>query len=176
MSLDIAEGYEVPAQEMDSPDIRALTESACCLVGLDNDIASYYKEHSRSGDTLNLVDVIAHERGSSPLEALPEALDFRDGVLALYLQLSEQVRPHVGAATHRYLAGLSNWIRGNLDWSMHTGRYRRDDRSTITVAEAPHREPSARFTPPAGIAWWWSRLTHGQSGGPAARTAAAHAP
>ena len=66
---------------------------------------------------------IAHERGSSPRDALPEALDFRDAVLALYLQLSEQVRPQVGGATHRYLAGLSNWIRGNLDWSMHTGRY-----------------------------------------------------
>ena len=169
MTLPISEGYDVPAHEMESPDIRALTEMTCCLVGLDNDIASYYKEHSRSGDMLNLVDVIAHERGRSPSEALPEALDFRDAVLALYLQLSEQVRPTVGAATHRYLSGLSAWIRGNLDWSMHTGRYRRHDQATITVTETPRRPLPTDFTPPAGIAWWWSRLTH-----PAAPTPAPH--
>ena len=176
MTLPISEGYDLPEHEMESPDIRALTEMTCCLVGLDNDIASYYKEHSRSGDSLNLVDVIAHERGSSPRDALPEALDFRDAVLALYLQLSEQVRPQVGGATHRYLAGLSNWIRGNLDWSMHTGRYRHDDRSTITVADDPRHALPTGFTPPSGIAWWWSRLTHPHGAGPGPRIAAANAP
>jgi hypothetical protein len=158
MTLPISEGYDVPANEIESPDIRALTEMTCCLVGLDNDIASYYKEHSRSGDKINLVDVIANERERAAREALPEALDFRDAVLSLYLRLSEQVRPHVSHGTQRYIGGLSAWIRGNLDWSMHTGRYRRGDRSTITVTEQARRELPARFVPPAGIAWWWSRL------------------
>jgi Terpene synthase family 2, C-terminal metal binding len=158
MSLDIAGGYEVPAREMDSLDIRALTEIACCLVGLDNDVASYHKEHTRSGDRINLVDVIAHERDRTPDEALPEAVGFRDAVLTLYLQLSEQVRPTAGPATRRYLDGLSAWIRGNLDWSMHTARYQRADRATIRVTNQPRRTPIAGFTSPAGVAWWWSRL------------------
>jgi hypothetical protein len=160
MALPIAEGYDVPGDELESPDVRALTEITCSLTGMDNDIASYYKEHSRSGDALNLVDVIANERGVTPREALPEALDFRDSVLDLYLQLSEKVRPTVGPSTHRYLDGLSHWIRGNLDWSAHTGRYHRDGASTISVTEAPRRELPKNFTPPAGISWWWSRLTH----------------
>jgi hypothetical protein len=176
MTLPISEGYDVPVHEIESADIRALTEMTCCLVGLDNDLASYYKEHSRSGDTINLVDVIANERGSSPREAMPEALDFRDAVLALYLELSEQVRPTAGVAARRYLAGLSAWIRGNLDWSTHTGRYRRDDRSTITVSETTRREVPGDFTPPAGIAWWWSRLPGRHGIGAVPQVAAVNAP
>jgi hypothetical protein len=176
MTLPISEGYDVPAHEIESADIRALTEMTCCLVGLDNDIASYYKEHSRSGDTINLVDVIANERGSSPREAVPEALDFRDAVLALYLELSEQVRPTAGTATRRYLSGLSAWIRGNLDWSTHTGRYRRGDKSTITVTETAQRELPPNFIPPAGIAWWWSRLPVHRGAGAVPQVAAVNAP
>lgn len=176
MTLSIAEGYDVPAQEIESPDIRALTEMTCCLVGLDNDIASYYKEHSRSGDKINLVDVIAHERGRTPWEAVPEAIEFRDAVLTLYLHLSEQIRPTLSAASQRYVGGLSSWIRGNLDWSMHTARYRRHDQATITVSDEPRALPAMDFEPPTGISWWWSRLrsaaAHGLSGQPTCSAAA----
>jgi hypothetical protein len=159
MTLGIAEGYDVPAHEMENPDIRALTEMTCCLVGLDNDIASYHKEHARGRDNLNLIDVIAHEHHSTPGDALPEAIDFRDAVLNAYLRLSDQVRCAAGGTTRRYMSGLSAWIRGNLDWSMHTARYRRHDQATIAVTEAPRAAPAADFAPPTGIAWWWTRLT-----------------
>ena len=162
MALPISEGYELHGDEIESPDIRALTEITCSVTGIDNDIASYYKEHSRAGDTLNLVDVIAHERGVDPRQAIPEALDMRDAQVALFLQLSEKVRPTLSPAGHKYLAGLSAWIRGNLDWSMHTGRYRRGDRSTVTVTETARRALPTGIIPPAGISWWWSRLNaHG---------------
>ena len=157
MALDISEGYEVPAADIDTAQVRALTEIACCLVGLDNDLASYHKEHQRSTDRLNLVDVIAHERGQSPRDALPEVVAYRDTVLDLYLRLVDQVTPQVRPPTRRYIAGLSAWIRGNLDWSTHTGRYRNGDQATIQVADIPP-VPAPDFTPPAGVAWWWQRL------------------
>jgi hypothetical protein len=160
MTLDIAEGYEVPPAEMERPDVRALTEMACSIVGMDNDIASYYKEHERSDCRLNLVDVIAHERGQAPDQALPEAVAYRDAVLARYLELTRQVEPQVSGVTRRYICGLSAWIRGNLDWSMHTRRYRRAGKETIRVVDVPH-SPVAEFSPPAGVAWWWSRAWPG---------------
>lgn len=155
--LEIAEGYEAPFNETEGPDVRALTEMACALVGYDNDIASYYKEHSRSDCKLNLVDVIAHERGQAPDEALPEAVAFRDAVMALYLQLHQAVEPVVSDATRRYMSGLSAWIRGNLDWSMNSARYRRPGQATIAVS-GDLTGPLPAFTPPAGVAWWWSRM------------------
>lgn len=157
MTLDIAEGYEVPSDEIDRPDVRALTEMACSLVGWDNDIASYYKEHKRSGDKLNLVDVIANQERLSPSEALPKAVAFRDAVLALYLRLREQTILAVGPDTQRYIGGLSAWIRGNLDWSVHTARYRRPDRATIEVTDDPNYVVP-HLVPPPGIAWWWDEL------------------
>jgi hypothetical protein len=154
MTLDIAEGYEVPATEIDRPAVRALTEMACSLVGWDNDIASYYKEHQRSGDRINLVDVIADEAGIEPAEALPRAIALRDAVLARYLGLSGEIEDVVGASTRRYVGGLSAWIRGNLDWSANTARYRRPDRPTVAVTDT--REPVVGdFPQPPGIAWWW---------------------
>jgi hypothetical protein len=160
MAVDISEGYEVAPAELESADVRALTEMACAIVGLDNDIASYHKEHLRSTDKLNLVDVIAHERGRTPNQVLPEAVAFRDAVLDLYLRLCRQVEPQVGATTRRYIAGLSAWIRGNLDWSMHTGRYRKAGKETIWIVDVPYL-PAAEFSPPEGVAWWWARLRHG---------------
>jgi hypothetical protein len=163
--LEIAEGYQAPFEETESADVRALMEMACGIVGYDNDIASYYKEHARSSNKLNLVDVIAHERQETPDEALPEAIAFRDAVLALYLELYRQVEPAVSDATRRYMWGLSAWIRGNLDWSMNSARYRRAGESTIAVcSDLTCAIPS--LTPPAGVAWWWSRLSardHGSS-------------
>jgi hypothetical protein len=156
MTLDIAEGYEVPPAEMARPDVRALTEMVCFIVGLDNDIASYHKEHERSNSKLNLVDVIAHERGQAAADALPDAVAFRDACLARYLDLARQVEPEVGGATRRYISGLSAWIRGNLDWSMHTGRYQKAGKETVQVVDVPHL-PVQDFSPPHGVAWWWSQ-------------------
>jgi hypothetical protein len=161
MTLDIAEGYAVPDAEMQRPDVRALTEIACAMVGLDNDIASYHKEHQRSDSRLNLVDVIAHERGVQPADALPEAVAYRDAVLARYLELLPEVDPQVGAAARRYLGGLSAWIRGNLDWSMRTPRYQRGGRETVQVVDVP-RFHAGEFVPPDGVAWWWTQPAVGR--------------
>jgi hypothetical protein len=155
--LEIAEGYQTPLEEAECADVRALTEMACGLVGYDNDIASYYKEHARSNSELNLVDVIAHQCQQSPDAALPKAIAFRDAVLAAYFELYQQVEPAVSDATRRYMSGLSAWIRGNLDWSMNSARYRRVGEPTIQVSSDRSRAiPS--YTPPAGVAWWWTRL------------------
>jgi hypothetical protein len=164
--LEIAEGYQAPFDETESADVRALTEMACGLVGYDNDIASYYKEHARSDCKLNLVDVIAHQRRLSPDAALSKAITFRDAVLATYLELYQWVEPTVSDATRRYMSGLSAWIRGNLDWSMNSARYRRADEPTIQVSSNLTRAiPS--YTPPAGVAWWWTRLSTSSHSRPA---------
>lgn len=155
MTLDIAEGYEVPAAEIDRPAVRALTEMACSLVGWDNDIASYYKEHERGDDRINLVDVLAEQQGTKPADALPSAIALRDAALARYLELRDQVEPTLGAAGRRYLGGLSAWIRGNLDWSANTARYRRPNCPTVAVADRrDHTLPDLACPP--GIAWWWA--------------------
>ena len=156
VQLDIAEGYQVSTDDIARADVRALTEIASCVVGVDNDIISHAKEHD---DPFNLIDVIAGERGHTPPEALAATMALRDAALALYLRLREQVRSTVQPLTNRYLDGLSSWIRANLDWSAHSARYRTPGAPAIVVVDtAP--APDQGFAPPPTISWWWD-LTRG---------------
>lgn len=160
MSLDIAGGYEVPAAEMSDPHVRALTEMCCAMVGLDNDLVSYHKEQENGGgDTMNIVDVIANERQISVREAAAQALQLRNAILARYLEQKSQVVHALSWEGQRYVSGLSAWIRGNLDWSFNSDRYRVSDVPfPAIVATAPAIVP---VTTPSSIRWWWSRGPRG---------------
>jgi hypothetical protein len=155
MTLNIAGGYELPADEMASDGARAVTEMACLVIGLDNDIISYHKERERADDRLNIIDVIAFERQASVEEAVAAAASFRDEILMAYLDLARVVSSG-SSAMARYVGGLNGWIRGNLDWSLNTVRYPNpSNRKTTIISVEPGRQA---FAPPPGIAWWWTLL------------------
>jgi hypothetical protein len=158
MSLDIASGFEVPAAEMEQPPLRALSEMCCALVGFDNDIMSHWKETLRSGDGLNLIDVMAASTGRAPRAVLPDAVTLRDRVLACYLRLRERSWPGLSEAGRRYVALLDRWIRGNLDWSLRTPRYASPGRPADlpgAIAARPTTTDPAPLPWP-GVSWWWS--------------------
>lgn len=147
--LDIADGYELPADEFETPLMRALIETACAVIDWDNDIASYTKEAQRGHDTINLRDIFVQEYDLDGDGALSEALRMRDHVLARFLQLSAA---YTGTSeyTRRYIRSLGHWIRGNLDWQNSTKRY-----------GTTHPIVGQRTLPVTGplriesIAWWW---------------------
>lgn len=147
--LDITDGYELPADEFETPLMRGLMEMACAVIDWDNDIASYTKETQRGHDTINLRDIFTHEHGLDADAALSEALRLRDHVLARFLHLSDA---YTGTSEHtrRYIRSLGHWIRGNLDWQNSTHRYGTThpviDRRTPPVSGPLHIE---------NIAWWW---------------------
>ncbi|MCW7944337.1 hypothetical protein AAW14_20520 [Streptomyces hygroscopicus] len=156
--LDITSGFEVPAEEINRADVRALTEMCCAVVGVDNDIMSHWKETLRCGDGINLIDVLAADNACTPAEALPMAITVRDGILTRYQQLRETTTGRLGAEGQRYLKLLDQWIRGNLDWGFGSGRYRNHDNPASlpdhVVACAPRL--SADPLPYPGTAWWWA--------------------
>jgi hypothetical protein len=155
IALGITGSYRVPPQEIDRTDIRALTEMACCIVGLDNDIMSYAKEHAaRDVDHINLVDAIAHERHCSVDVAFEEAMQLRDSILDCYLATTSHVAQLAPSPQlRRYLDDLSSWIRGNLDWGLNSSRYS-DKNFRATISENTRTLPPEKVSPP-GITWWW---------------------
>jgi len=155
MTINIGD-EEVTADQMGSREVRALTEMTCLIVGLDNDLLSYYKEHEATGDRLNIVDVIAHQQLVPLNTATEHAVAFRDAVLRRFLAVRAQVASTGSPAMRRYCEGLGDWIRGNLDWSLNTARYPSPERRPSIVCDEP---PALEFVPPAGIAWWWSCFT-----------------
>ncbi|MCQ4082890.1 hypothetical protein NGB36_20360 [Streptomyces sp. RB6PN25] len=164
--IDVMAGYEVPDRDLERPAVRALTEMTWTLVSWDNDFYSRNKEISRAGDDLNLIDVLAHERGCDPAEALEEAVTLRDRVMVHFLRLRQQVvAGGAGSELRRYVHGLGQFIRGHLDWASHCARYTAPSVAPVAAPASPadwwkglpadvSREP----LPIPAIAWWWGTL------------------
>lgn len=160
MLLDVAECYELPPYVMERPEVQALNEMVCTIVGWDNDLLTYWKECTRGGAAHNLVTVLAQQRGCSPAEAIDEAVAMRDRVLRLFLHLRERVGADADPRLRDYLAGLSSWIRGHLDWGMATARYRNPEDPADLPQDFAHdfRDALLEPLPIPSIAWWWRQL------------------
>jgi hypothetical protein len=160
MLLDVADGYELPADQMERPDVKALSEMVCTLVGWDNDLLTYHKEIRRGGADHNLITVLARSQHLPVPDAVATAAAMRDRVLSLFLRLRDQVTADASTELQRYLTGLQAWIRGHLDWGMATARYRNPaDPADLpyTLALTP-RDHTPDPLPYPSITWWWDQL------------------
>jgi Terpene synthase family 2, C-terminal metal binding len=123
------------------PLLSRLTNDVVCW---SNDIFSLEKELAR-GDVNNLILVV--ERAQRiPLQ---EAVDQVGAMISSSVELFEQVEralPTFPAdledAVQHYLSMLRAWMRGNLDWSIETGRYSQVER-TAPGGVASYIEPIA---------------------------------
>ncbi|MBF6176590.1 terpene synthase family protein [Nocardia blacklockiae] len=152
--IELVTGPQIPADELESPAVRACTEMARMLASLDNDIQSYAKDLHHDEADQNIVNVLAHQRRCSRVAAVRSAMAARDRIMCRFLHLREKTAPRRSTPTRRYLTDLGHVVRGNLDWGFSTPRY-----------QVPGSPPSGRWTdrpsdhstePPAStIAWWW---------------------
>ncbi|NRQ33617.1 hypothetical protein HII36_17425 [Nonomuraea sp. NN258] len=159
--LEIANGQEVPAAEMDSPAVRALTEMAILVAGLDNDRHSLVKELGRQHTDQNIYTVLMHHVHPELPDAVHAASCMRDRVLSRFVRLREAIRPRLSTAGRLYLDGLAFGIRGNAEWGQRVPRYvsRGDDpgatyQDALTWADSPldgRDEP----LPYPTVSWWW---------------------
>ncbi|HEX3784559.1 MAG TPA: hypothetical protein VHX38_33280 [Pseudonocardiaceae bacterium] len=160
MVLDVIDGYEVPATEMEQIEVRALVEIMATVIGWDNDIFSQYKESVRDSGSWNLISILARERHYSHAEALTDAVAMRDRVVTLFLLLRAKVSAHASAELRRYLESVGGWIPANIDWSLTSGRYPNPDdlpQFADFLAAGPS-DTSTQPLPIPSIAWWWGLL------------------
>ena len=88
---EIADGYELSAEAVEHPAVRALTEMSWLLVAFDNDLYSYHRENVLQGNGLNAVDVVAREQGRTVAEAVDTVVAMRDRVMCRFLALGDEV-------------------------------------------------------------------------------------
>jgi hypothetical protein len=167
--VEIVNGEEIPAAELDAPAVRALTEMTWAIAAWDNDLVSHGKEVwllERDGADaatrpVSLIEVLARRDGSSIETATAAAVAMRDRVMCRFLRLAGEVSPRLSAPTRRYVEDLGHLIRGNFEWSLTTARYRDPDGRSpdavrVTSGFAP--EPADASPDPLAlpsIAWWW---------------------
>lgn len=122
----VTDALHLPAAVHDHPVVQALRLRANNVIGTCNDILSVEKELSH-GDVHNLVLAIRHDQRCSLQEAIQRAAAWHDAEVGAYLAL-EPCMPSFGSAVDadlaRYAGGLRAWMRGNLDWSLASARYR----------------------------------------------------
>jgi 2-methylisoborneol synthase len=132
--IDLVGGYELSANDYDDPGIRSLTLAASMLIMLVNDLYSAPKEAASGVGSYSLPPLLAARRGWPLERCMTETARLHDRCMQHYLQTEQKVARHASPAAARYLTGLRNWIRGNLEWHATSGRFhRRDGRSTPTT-------------------------------------------
>jgi Terpene synthase family 2, C-terminal metal binding len=129
--IDIVERIDVPAHVYDSQLFTTALNAACNVVCWTNDVYSLEKERAL-GEVHNLVYVVEQHHGlerpvavsrvCAAVEAETELfLSAERELLAAYPEHADVVRP--------YTAGMRSWMRGNVDWSSRTRRYRQPGKS-----------------------------------------------
>lgn len=167
-TLCVANGVELTPAQAASGTVRALVEAWSTFCLLLNDLMSFAKETRNGDSSSNVIAVIAHERGCTPAEAIPQAHALADRIATLFLALRARLLARAeqdgDVAMERFVASLGHTWRGILDWGFRTPRY--------ATGGDPHAPPLQAFPgwadeptdaslaplPHPSIAWWWEEL------------------
>ncbi|MGI8650829.1 MAG: terpene synthase family protein [Rubrobacter sp.] len=125
--IEITTDIYLPPEVHGHPIVSALTRMSNNAVCWANDVISLRKELAR-GDVHNLVIVLNEQSASRDLEASKEAaVGMHDREVGKFLRTQKNL-PSFGRAIdanlERYVSVLRSRMRGNLDWSLESSRYR----------------------------------------------------
>lgn len=126
--ITVTQQSELPSEVHSSPEFTGALDAAGNVVVWTNDAYSRDNEHS-DGETHNLISVVAHQQDLDRHAALTVLCDMIGKETQNYLDHERRLLgafPGHADVLGRYTAGLRAWMRGNLDWSGRTGRYRRE--------------------------------------------------
>ncbi|MDW5329101.1 terpene synthase family protein [Plantactinospora sp. KLBMP9567] len=152
--IEFATGQPVPDAIYHHPVVRKVADTANDLLSWFNDLLSLERDAATSGGH-NLVLAVAREEGI-PVEAAIEAVVRRwQRSMRRFVELRDAV-PSFGPAMDRplreYLDGLGNSVRGTMDWSMESARYRDVVAAPRPAGPLGQAEPRRRpDRPPNGI-------------------------
>jgi 5-epi-alpha-selinene synthase len=105
--------------------MKKLTMMSINIISWCNDIFSVFREMG-SGDVHNLVAVLHYNQQLPLQEAIKYAAEMHDQEVRKMIDLEASL-PSFGEETDpeltKCILGFHAWIRGNLDWYSHSGRY-----------------------------------------------------
>jgi hypothetical protein len=125
--IEIAGGYALPGATWSRPDLQAVVNEAVRIISNHHDILSGLRELAHDLP-MNLPAVIAREQGLPISQAFAHVGDLTNADMESFVAMSDHLlAAEEDRSVHHYVEGLRAWIRGNLDWSLTTGRYRVSD-------------------------------------------------
>ncbi len=132
--MEIIEGNHIPQAIREHAAVRRVTEASHNIVCWANDILSLEKELA-CAEVNNLILVLRHAEDLDLQRAIDRAARMHDAEVRTLIEQADSFPPFgemLDAGLERYVSSLRHRIRGVLDWSYESGRYRA--RSRIVVA------------------------------------------
>ena len=123
--IEITSSGELPSEVQQNPVLPILRDLASDIIAWVNDIVSYQKESAFS-DPHNIVTVLREECGISVAEAVEKTIEFHNEEMQTFQGLAQGIIATGGESARRYVAGLSQWMRGVFDWSFQSERYKQE--------------------------------------------------
>ncbi|MCP2354159.1 hypothetical protein HD597_001179 [Nonomuraea thailandensis] len=121
--IDAGGGYRLEAEEWHHPDVRALSDLACDLIGWDNDLLSYAKERGNDKARHNLVTVLATHKSLVLQDALSEVAQMHNEAIAAFVDRRAALEQWAPLPVRKYVRGLEHWVRGHIEFSLGSARY-----------------------------------------------------
>jgi hypothetical protein len=127
MFFDLIEpmhGLEVPPALVEDPDFATARRSAGTVIGIFNDLISWPKE-AAIGDHHNIVFALQREHRLPLTEAVAAAVAEHDDQVLEFQVARDRLEARWWGDPRCVTAigDLVHWVRGNVDWSMESGRY-----------------------------------------------------
>lgn len=138
------EGLELSAEILTDTNFQKLRLLCAQIVAFTNDLFPYEKEVLVHRDPNNLLHVLMTHRSLSFEEATRQAVESINTDVETFITYEQALLPKIerDKRVRAYVHGMKAWMRGNILWSLETGRY-----SSVT---SPF--PELRLTSINGIA------------------------
>lgn len=122
---EIMEGATLPTYLRSSSFVNSLGELCSRTICWANDIFSFPKEYEQ-GDELNLVMLLKRCEHLTLPAAIKRAVSIHDKEVRLFDNIGKQLISNSGSSRtlNRYVNVLSIMMRGNIDWSNESSRYK----------------------------------------------------
>lgn len=149
--IELGERIELDDELVRSPEVVALRCLCNHVVAFTNDLFSYPKEVVKFASPNNLVHVTMKAEDVGLEEAASRVVDTIHQKIVQFRELEAELEAgELNPRLRPYLRGLKSWMRGNLVWSLETGRYAPE--GATHVADATN-ECRADDPPPVGAGW-----------------------
>jgi 5-epi-alpha-selinene synthase len=131
--IDLTEGEALPLNVRKNPCYQRLLLIAGNVTCWCNDLVSLPKERAHH-DMHNLALILQHQEGIGPQEAVDRVARLVEREVKRFIALQGRL-PSFGPALDpmigRFVAGMRALMRGNLDWSLESGRYQMAEEEEI---------------------------------------------
>lgn len=137
--IEIAAGLSLPREVLDHPSIVELRRLTVRHTAYVNDLFSYQKEVLWSGTPCNLVHVLMHNESVRFEEAVCAIVAMVNGDVQRFLELEHglpRFEPAIADELDAYLTGMKDWMRGNVEFSLASRRYRAPDSPFLELGDA----------------------------------------